>query len=232
MPLDSPAQRAALRTAIFPDGSIYEANAEAMHFYTRPAESAAARTYLQHRGINPSNIPGQYVIGYVMEPYVPDAVHTDPLPGVRAAGGHVFEAVSIEDLSRQLFDEYGVPAVQAAATIREFNDSWHSNDPSRLSVPRREGLHACEQAPFYAVPVRPGITFTEGGVRADPDCQALDDIGLPIPGLYVAGVDVGAVSIEGYVGGLAAGLMTGLRAGVNAARYADQAAQSGQRIAQ
>jgi hypothetical protein len=96
MPLDSPAQRAALRTAIVPDGRIYEANAEAMHFYTRPAESAAARTYLQHRGINPSNIPGQYVIGYVMEPYVPDAVHTDPLPGVRAAGGHVFEAVSIE----------------------------------------------------------------------------------------------------------------------------------------
>jgi hypothetical protein len=148
MPLDSPAQRAALRTAIVPDGRIYEANAEAMHFYTRPAESAAARTYLQHRGINPSNIPGQYVIGYVMEPYAPDAVRTDPLPGVRAAGGHVFEAVSIEDLSRQLFDEYGVPAVQAAATIREFNDSWHSKDPSRLSVPRREGTTCLRTGPL------------------------------------------------------------------------------------
>jgi succinate dehydrogenase/fumarate reductase flavoprotein subunit len=168
----------------------------------------------------------------VMEPYVPDAVHTDPLPGVRAAGGHVFEGESIEHLCRQLFDEYGVPAAQAAATIREFNDSWHSKDPSRLSVARREGLHACEQGPFYAVPVRPGITFTEGGVRANRDCQALDDMGRPISGLYVAGVDVGAVSIEGYVGGLAAGLMTGLRAGVNAARFADQAALSGQRIAQ
>jgi len=77
--------------------------------------------------------------------------------------------------------------------------------------------------------VREGFTQREldpasYGVRADRDCQALDDIGRPIPGLYVAGADVGAVSIEGYVGGLAPSLMTGLRAGINAARNADKTA--------
>ena len=160
----------------------------------------------------------------VMEPYVPDAVRTDPLPGVRAAGGRVLESQTIEQLSRRLFEEYGVPAAQAAATIHEFNEASRRHDPGILSVGRRHGLHACEVPPFYAVPVRPGITFTEGGVRADRECRALDDIGRPIAGLYIAGADVGAVSIEGYIGGLAPGLMTGLRAGINAARNASKTA--------
>jgi succinate dehydrogenase/fumarate reductase flavoprotein subunit len=159
----------------------------------------------------------------VMEPYVPDAVRTDPLPVVRAAGGRVLEGETIELLARRLSEEYGVPAAQTEATIGEFNEAWRRDDPGMLSVGRRQGLHACEVPPFYAVPVRPGITFTEGGVRADRECRALDDIGRPVPGLYVAGVDVGAVSIEGYVGGLAPSLMTGLRAGINAARNAHPA---------
>lgn len=161
----------------------------------------------------------------VMEPYVPDAVRSDPLPGVRAAGGRVLEAQTLEQLCRQLYEEYGVPAARAAATIHEFNEGARRNDPGLLSVPRGRDLHVCDAPPFYAVPVRPGITFSEGGVRADRDCQALDDMGQPVPGLFVAGVDVGAVSIEGYVGGLAAGLMTGLRAGINAARHAEHVAK-------
>ena len=159
----------------------------------------------------------------VMEPYVPDAVRTDPVPVVRAAGGRVLEGETIEQLARRLFEEYGVPVGATATTIHEFHEAWRRDDPSRLSVVRRQGLHPCAVPPFYAVPVRPGITFTEGGVRADRECRALDDIGRPVPGLYVAGVDVGAVSIEGYVGGLAPSLMTGLRAGINAARNAHPA---------
>jgi succinate dehydrogenase/fumarate reductase flavoprotein subunit len=135
----------------------------------------------------------------------------------------VLEGETIEQLARRLFEEYGVPAGATATTIHEFHEAWRRDDPSMLSVGRRQGLHACAVPPFYAVPVRPGITFTEGGVRADRECRALDDIGRPIPGLYVAGVDVGAVSIEGYVGGLAPSLMTGLRAGINAARNAHPA---------
>src|SRR5258708_24488349 len=138
----------------------------------------------------------------VMEPYVPDAVRTDPLPAVRAAGGRVLEGQTIEQLCRQLFEEYGVSATQAAATVHEFNQAWQRDDPGLLSIGRRHGLHACAMPPFYAVPVRPAVTFTEGGVRADRECRALDDTGRPVPGLYVAGVDGGAVSIEGDVGGI------------------------------
>jgi len=162
----------------------------------------------------------------VMDPYVPDAVRVDPLPAVRAVGGVVLEAGSVEELAQLLSDHYGVPSAQAAATIHEFDEAAGRPDPGMLPVPRRHGLHRCATAPFYAVPVRPGITFTEGGVRADRDCRALDDVGNPVEGLYVAGADVGAVSIEGYVGGLAPGLMTGLRAGINAARHGDQTSRS------
>ena len=153
----------------------------------------------------------------VSEPYVPDAIRSDPLPGIRAVGGTVIEADTIDALCRRLSSEHGVSAAQAGATIAEFNDAARKDESALLSVARRTGLHTCEVPPFYAVPVRPGITFTEGGVRVNGDCQALDRSGSPIPGLFVAGADVGAVSIEGYIGGLATGLVTGLRAGVNAA---------------
>jgi succinate dehydrogenase/fumarate reductase flavoprotein subunit len=154
----------------------------------------------------------------VMEPYVPDAVRMDPLPAVRGSGGAVLDAETVEQLCRRLYEDYGVPVAQAAQTIREFSEAARRDDPGLLGVPRRHGLHTCETPPFYAVPVRPGVTFTEGGVRANRDCQALDDTGAPVPGLYVAGADIGGISIEGYIGGLSVGLISGLRAGINAAR--------------
>jgi succinate dehydrogenase/fumarate reductase flavoprotein subunit len=153
----------------------------------------------------------------VSEPYVPDATRTDPLPGVRAAGGVVLQADTIPELCQQLHERYDVPPARAAATIEEFNEAARKGDAGLLSVSRRSDLHTCDAPPFYAVPVRPGITFTEGGVRVNDDCAALDRSGRPIPGLFIAGADVGAVSIEGYIGGLAAALVTGLRAGINAA---------------
>jgi succinate dehydrogenase/fumarate reductase flavoprotein subunit len=153
----------------------------------------------------------------VSDPYVPDGVLTDPLPGVRAVGGIVIKADSIVTLARRLAEAYGVPRRQLLATVADFNEAARKDDAGLLTVDRRVGLHTCEVPPFYAVPVRPGITFTEGGVHVNSDCQALDRSGVAIRGLFVAGVDVGAISVDGYVGGLAAGLVTGMRAGVNAA---------------
>jgi succinate dehydrogenase/fumarate reductase flavoprotein subunit len=153
----------------------------------------------------------------VSEPYVPDAAHVDPLPGIRSVGGIVLTADTIPMLCQLLMEHYGVPRSLAQHTIEQFNDAARHNDPGQLPVSRRSGLHTCENPPFYAVPVRPGITFTEGGVRVNTNCQAVDRNGAVIPGLFVAGADVGAVSVEGYIGGLATGLVTGLRAGINAA---------------
>lgn len=156
---------------------------------------------------------------YVQESPFPDMDPFDPLERVRDAGGVVLSADSLAELTAQLLDRYGVPARAAVETIEEFSDAARAGDPTRLSVPRREALRPCDTPPFHAVAVRPGVTFTTGGVRVDADsCQVVDPDGRPVPGLFAAGADVGGVSLEGYAGGLAPALVTGLRAGIFAAR--------------
>jgi len=70
---------------------------------------------------------------------------------------------------------------------------------------RREG-------PYRALVVEPAITFPFAGIRIDPGARVLDETGVPIPGLFAAGVDVGGVYARGYGGGLSLGGTTGLRA--------------------
>jgi succinate dehydrogenase/fumarate reductase flavoprotein subunit len=155
--------------------------------------------------------------GTVMEPFVPDMMRSDPLAAVRSAGGSVIEAESLDELCHRLA-AFGVPAGVALSTIREFDAAAERGSADALPVMRQQGLHTCRQAPFFAVPVVAGVTFTEGGIRVNTEAQALDRDDRPVPGLFVAGVDVGAISNVGYAGALSAALITGLRAGVHAAR--------------
>jgi succinate dehydrogenase/fumarate reductase flavoprotein subunit len=53
-----------------------------------------------------------------------------------------------------------------------------------------------------AVRVKPGITHTIGGLRADEHARVAD-------GLYAAGADIGGISTGGYASGLAAALVFG-----------------------
>jgi succinate dehydrogenase/fumarate reductase flavoprotein subunit len=155
--------------------------------------------------------------GTVMEPFVPDMMRTDPLAAVRSAGGTVIVADTLDELCNWLAP-YGVPPMVALTTIHEFDAAAERGLADGLPIPRDRGLHTCRQAPFYAIPVIPGVTFTEGGIRVNTAAQALDRDGRPVPGLFVAGVDAGAISNAGYAGALSAALITGLRAGVHAAR--------------
>ncbi|WP_284741410.1 FAD-binding protein [Amycolatopsis sp. RTGN1] len=66
--------------------------------------------------------------------------------------------------------------------------------------------------------VVPAITFTFGGIEADPDGTALNHSGTPIEGLYPAGADLSDVYNEGYGGGLCLAVVSGRRAGRLAAR--------------
>jgi succinate dehydrogenase/fumarate reductase flavoprotein subunit len=153
----------------------------------------------------------------VMESFIPDLLPRDPLEAVRAAGGTVLQAESREALCRRLA-EFGVPQSVALATIVGFDAAAERGDAGALPMPRASGLHTLREAPYHAVRVIPGVTFTEGGLRVDPQGRALDRDGRPVPGLFVAGADVGRISNVGYAGGLSAALVTGLRAGVHAAR--------------
>lgn len=158
--------------------------------------------------------------GAVREPFVPDAVSLDPVEAVRSAKGEVFEADSLDALAVMLAQR-GVPACTVKATVTGFDSAAERGAPAELPVPRARDLHRCSRPPFFAVPVQPGVTFTEGGIRANTECQALDRDGYPVAGLYAAGADVGAISNVGYTGALSAALITGLRAGIHASRWHD-----------
>ena len=62
------------------------------------------------------------------------------------------------------------------------------------------------------VRVRASITHTIGGLRVDDHARVLDAAGVPLDGLYAAGVDAGGISAGGYSSGLAAALVLGLAA--------------------
>ena len=70
-------------------------------------------------------------------------------------------------------------------------------------------------APFHAIEVCAGITYTMGGIAIDDASRVLDTEDRPIPGLFAAGSATGG--IEGgpnaaYLGGLTKGVITGRRA--------------------
>lgn len=157
---------------------------------------------------------------YVCRPYVHDAPSADPLGAIEELGGVVLRAPSLEMLVEQLAAR-GVSAVAALRTLQAHDEAVANGRPDLLEVPRSANFHRLQADPFYAVPVIPGATFTEGGIRVGRACDVIGLDGEAIPGLYAAGTDVGGISYVGYAGGLSAALTTGLRAGVHAAMEAD-----------
>ena len=71
------------------------------------------------------------------------------------------------------------------------------------------------KAPYYAVPLCAGITYTFGGIYTDADARVMSARGAPIEGLYAVGATTGGLEGGlggGYVGGLIKGVTFGMRA--------------------
>jgi hypothetical protein len=83
------------------------------------------------------------------------------------------------------------------------------------------------QGPFLAVKIACGITFTFGGLAADPKTAGVLSAltRRPVPGLFVAGEMLGGLFWDNYPGGsgLTAGAVFGRKAGREAARRAVEA---------
>ena len=85
------------------------------------------------------------------------------------------------------------------------------------------------KAPFYAVRIAAGITYTMGGLATDEHARVLDAAEAPIANLYAAGCVTGGLDggqAAGYVSGLAKSAVMGLRA---ANHIADHRAPAGGR---
>jgi tricarballylate dehydrogenase len=137
-------------------------------------------------------------------------------------------AASIGELARAL--ELDPAALEA--TLREFNRAVRPGtfDHSILDDCRAEGLappkthwaRAIDTPPFFAYPLRPGITFTYLGVAIDERARMLLGDGKPAANIFAAGeIMAGNVLGKGYLAGIgmAIGTTFGRIAGEEATRH-------------
>jgi tricarballylate dehydrogenase len=146
-------------------------------------------------------------------PSVFPAVESASLPGLAAA--------------------IGLDAAAVEATVDAFNRSVRpgSFDAARLDDCRTEGMTPpkshwalpIDRPPFWAYPLRPGITFTYLGVTVDEHARVIMQDGRPSSSVFAAGeVMAGNILGKGYLAGfgLTIGTVFGRIAGREAARHA------------
>jgi tricarballylate dehydrogenase len=139
-------------------------------------------------------------------------------------------AGSVQDLAVAL----GLNPDAVTATVRSFNASIRPGgrfDPGGLDSCATEGLSPAKShwaqpldtPPFYAVPLRPGITFTYLGVAVTEQARVLRTDGSALRNVFAAGeIMSGNILSTGYLAGfgLTIGHVWGRIAGAEAARHA------------
>lgn len=148
--------------------------------------------------------------------------HTPPNPLMVDHGGTLTSAGSIE----QLAVKTGISPAALMATVEAYNSAIARGEIEKIEPRRSPGrmfatLRSSNQrmpvapiktAPFHAVRLRPGITYTMGGIAINERAEVLDTAGNPMPGLYAAGAATGGLEggpVAGYIGGLNKALTLG-----------------------
>ena len=113
----------------------------------------------------------------------------------------------------ELADKLGLERAALDRTVTEFNaavrggtfdhtilDDCHTQG---LAPPKSHWARRIDTAPFFAYPVRPGITFTYLGVRVDAEARIMMKTGEPAQNMYAAGeIMAGNVLGQGYAAGI------------------------------
>ena len=118
------------------------------------------------------------------------------------------------------------------STVRQFNQAIRPGTfdhtvlddcaTAGLSPPKRHWARSLDTAPFFAYPLRPGITFTYLGVAVNERAQMIWQDDSPAANIFAAGeIMAGNVLGKGYVAGIgmAIGTVFGRIAGEEAARH-------------
>ena len=119
---------------------------------------------------------------------------------------------TVEDFNR------GAPAVRRIDMSR-----LDGSATSGVAPPKTNWASRLDTPPFFAFPVRPGITFTYLGVTVDARTRVLTASGAAMPHVYAAGECMsGNILLRGYLGGfgLTIGTVSGRIAGREAAAHA------------
>ncbi|TKA24499.1 hypothetical protein B0A50_06656 [Salinomyces thailandicus] len=153
---------------------------------------------------------------------------------------------SLEDLAGKLAAEEGLRNPEKfLQTMEDFNSAAHASrrekPDQKWNLAVKDGLSTqssgkslalgktnwalpIDEAPFLAVKVTGGITFTFGGLEVEPETTGVVSAttGRPVPGLFCAGEMLGGLFYGNYPGGsgLTSGTVFGRRAGAAAAATA------------
>ncbi len=179
-------------------------------------------------GRNVAEQPGQ--ISYTIWDAKVHGLFLPPMYRPLAAG-------SVDGLAAAL----GLHPDAVVATVREFNAAIRPGgrfDPSGLDGCATVGLSPAKShwaqpvdtPPFYAVPLRPGITFTYLGVAVTEQARVLRTDGSVLRNVFAAGeIMSGNILSTGYLAGfgLTIGHVWGRIAGAEAARAGAEAARAG-----
>ena len=140
-------------------------------------------------------------------------------------------AASIPELAEKL----GLDPAALAATVDGFNAAVQPGEfddtvpdgcrTEGLVPPKSNWARRIDEAPFYAYPVRPGITFTYLGVEVDDEARVQLDTGGRAENVYAAGeIMAGNVLGRGYAAGIGMtiGSVFGRLAGEGASTHASR----------
>ena len=144
----------------------------------------------------------------------------------------IFPAVSAPTIA-ELAAKLTLDPAALDQTVREFNAAVRPGtfdasvlDDCRtqgLAIPKSHWARALDTPPYYAYPLRPGITFTYLGLRVNEEARMLMQDGAPAGNMYAAGeIMAGNVLGNGYLAGIGMtiGAVFGRIAGEGAARHA------------
>jgi tricarballylate dehydrogenase len=144
----------------------------------------------------------------------------------------IFPAIQAGSIA-ELAPKLSLKPAALEKTVADFNAAVRPGtfDHTVLDDCRTEGLaiakshwaRRLEKPPFYAYPLRPGITFTYLGVKVNEEARMLLDGGKPAGNMFAAGeIMAGNVLGKGYLAGIGMtiGAVFGRLAGEGAARHA------------
>jgi tricarballylate dehydrogenase len=133
-----------------------------------------------------------------------------------------------------LAEKINVNASALSQTIRDFNGATVGNSNLRMEIldglctrgltpPKSNWAVPIDAPPFYALPLRPGITFTYMGVSVDDKSRVVKQSDKPFENVFAAGeIMSGNILTKGYLAGfgLTIGSVSGKLAGDEAAAHA------------
>jgi tricarballylate dehydrogenase len=142
-------------------------------------------------------------------------------------GGNYAKENSLFELGKALNIDY----LEFQKNIESFNQSII---PQRINLSKLDGVSttnlfppksnwaiAINTPPFFAFPVKAGITFTYGGLKINHHTQVIKKDNVPFQNLFACGEIVGSLFWGNYVGGsgLMAGSVFGKIAGESAVKF-------------